>query len=208
MTSYLQTRADNQLRVGEFEETLRPHLLAVAGTLRSTERYVYASDRRHADRQRARIDLENEAAGPLHIGGIDRTAKPVVRIVGKGDDLLVIRPLDQDRDRPEQFLLEDRVVRGDVRQDRRLDEPATLRDGGTKRNGRGADFYRSGDLILEGLLGLLRRYGADVGFRVHRVANLRDGDILQVPLQELVLHILVDEEALGQHTPLPCVGKA
>ena len=140
MTSYLRMRADDQLRVGEFEETLRPHLLAVTGTLRSPEWHIYAGDRRHVDRQRARIDLKNEAAGPLHIGRIDRTAKPVVRIVGEGNDLLVIRPLDQDRDGPEQFLVEDRVVRGDVRQDRRLDEPAMLRDRVIKRNRRGAGF--------------------------------------------------------------------
>ena len=63
-----------------------------------------------------------EAVG--HVGREDAAGQPVVAVVGDPDRVLLVVVRDHDDDGAEDLLLRDGHVVADVRQQRRLDEPA------------------------------------------------------------------------------------
>src|ERR1700731_1583613 len=125
-----------------------PRAPAVAGILDAAERQVRRRPRRLVDEDHAGVDLTRDPLAALDVLSDDRSAQSVRRIIGELDRLVVILHAEDERHRSKELLMEDWILRLDVRQNRRLEEVSRPIDTlATQQNG-GATLHRALDLAL------------------------------------------------------------
>src|SRR5271170_4516752 len=127
-------------------EALDAVLPADTAHLVSTERGVGAVEHAAVDHQRAGADTTGDGHGPL-VGAMDSAGQAVGGVVRHLDGAVVtavVRGYGQHR--PEDLLLEDRVVRGDVRNNGRCHEESAVQTVGHAATDGDAASVTLGDL--------------------------------------------------------------
>jgi hypothetical protein len=141
--------------------------------------------------------------GALHdIRGENRSAQAEIRLVSEPNGLVFVLDPEKERDRPKEFLSEGRVVRLDIRKDRRLHEGARTIDPLATHHERGAMGDGSLHLIQQLHQGASRGERSERRRLVHRVARNKG---LQGSLElgkEPVRQLFDDDESLRRHAAL------
>src|SRR3954452_1585656 len=194
-----------ELAVGELEHAELGQLAPVAGPLHAAERQLGGGTGRLVDADHAGLDPVCHRARAVEVAGEHGGTEPVRGGVRQLDRLVLVRDLVDDRGRTEEFLVVGPHLRGDVGEDRGLDERARMVGAATAGDHRGALVDRVLDLRVQILRRLLAGQRREAGGRVARVAGGECRERLLEAGDEVVVDVLWDDQPLGRDAGLTAV---
>lgn len=141
------------------------------------------------------VDLVGDSNGSGDISGEDSRSETVLGLVGESDDLGLVLELGNDDDGSEDLLLEDGVLRVDVREDGGLDV-VSLSSVSLSTGKEGSSLLLSGlDVSHDSVVLNLRDLGSLESSLVEGVTESKGLDLGKVLLHELLVDTLLNEDS-------------
>src|SRR6476619_3739132 len=185
------------LDVDEPPHAIAGELATVPAPLDAAEWDLPVRGRHTVDEDAAGLDLAGQLLGALDVLRPDRAAEPIRRVVRLLDRRILIRHTGDCRYRPEAFLTEERHIRRDVVDDgRRIVITLALRPLAAGDQV-GSGVHRLAQLPLDRVAQVGAGHRSHRAHPVSRIAELDRFGFLLEQFDELVGHLVDDDEALG-----------
>src|SRR5215210_3235500 len=190
----------HELQLGHLLDRVAQALAAEAGLLDAAVRHVVDAERRHVvDDQAADLDAVEGAVDDAHVVREEPRLQPEVARAGRADRVVDVVEAEDADERRERLLARHAHLLAHVREHRRLPEPPLALAAGDSAS---ALVDRLAHPLVDTVGGGVVDQRPHVGVVVQRVARPERPDAVDELRHELVVHVVVDVDALDRDAGL------